>query len=264
MSITVQQVIDALIAPVGKLSDTVDTIKSGRPDDTARRVAVVFTATYAAIEQAAATGANLIVAHEPTFYNHLDESEWLAGDPVYERKRSLIEKSGITIFRLHDYVHQYKPDGIVAGMLSKLGWEAYADPDEPTLLTPPPGEARTVRTIAEELKRKLDIDSVQVAGDPDLQVKRFGLAVGAPGGRAQMMYLRERDIELLIVGETNEWETNEYARDAADMGFAKAIIVLGHQKSEEAGMSTVASLLREKFPELPVDLIESPPALTRI
>jgi len=264
MPITVRQVLDALIAPVGTLDDTVDTLKSGRADDEARGVAVVFTATYDVIRRAVDSGANLIIAHEPTYYNHLDETGWLSGDPVYERKRALIEASGVSIFRLHDYVHEYKPDGIVDGMLEALGWEAYGDPDEPALLTLPPGTDQTVRSIAEEAKRKLGIESVQVAGDPELPVKRFGLAVGAPGGKAQMAFLRERDIDLLIVGETNEWETNEYVRDAADMGMSKALIVLGHQKSEEAGMRTVVKLLQDAFPTLPVELLEIPPALRRI
>lgn len=264
MTITVQQVLDALIAPVGTLDDTVDTLKSGSADEEVKGVAVVFTATYDVIRRAVESGANLIIAHEPTYYNHLDESDWLSGDPVYERKRALIESSGVSIFRLHDYVHEYKPDGIVDGMLKALGWEAYADPDEPSLLTLPPDASHTVRSIAEEAKRKLHIESVLVAGDLDLPVRRFGLAVGAPGGRAQMAFLRERDIELLIAGETNEWETNEYVRDAADMGMSKALIVLGHQKSEEAGMRTVVKLLRDTFPTLPVELLDIPPAMRRL
>lgn len=264
MTISVGQVLDALTAPVGKLADTVDTLKCGHPDDEARGVAVVFMATYDAIRRAIASGANLIIAHEPTYFNHLDETDWLSGDPVYERKRALIESSGVSIFRLHDYIHTYKPDGIVDGMLRALGWENYADPDEPTLLTLPKAAGRTVRSIAEEAKRKLGIDSVQVTGDPELPVTRFAFAVGAPGGRAQMAYLREPDIELLIAGETNEWETNEYVRDAADMGMNKALIILGHQKSEELGMRTVVKLLRDAFPALPVELLELPPALRRI
>ncbi|MDF2725587.1 MAG: hypothetical protein K0Q59_5264, partial [Paenibacillus sp.] len=71
-------------------------------------------------------------------------------------------------------------------------------------------------------------------------------------------------IDLLIVGETNEWETNEYVRDAADMGFAKALIITGHQKSEEAGMITVLEMLREAFPDLQVDFIASPVAVRRV
>lgn len=264
MAVTVRQALDILIAPVGKLEDTVDTLKSGDLDAEVRGIAVAFTATFDVIRRAIESGANLIITHEPTYYNHLDETDWLSGDPVYERKRALIASSGVAIFRLHDYIHQYKPDGIVDGMLKALGWESYSFTDDPTRFTLPSNDVRTVRAIAEEAKRKLGIDSVLVVGDPELPVARFALAVGAPGGRAQMAYLREHDIDLLIAGETNEWETNEYVRDAADMGFNKALIILGHQKSEEAGMRTVVRLLRDAFPALPVELLELPPAVRRI
>ena len=149
-------------------------------------------------------------------------------------------------------------------MLKKLEWEAYADPNDRNLLTPLPGERHTVRTIVSHLKSKLGIDSLLVAGDPDLPVKRFGLIPGAAGGRSHIEYLGSKDIELLIVGETNEWETNEYVRDANDIGLAKALIVTGHQKSEEAGMVTVVEMLCEAFPELQVELIANPLAVQRV
>jgi putative NIF3 family GTP cyclohydrolase 1 type 2 len=264
MAITVQTVLDRLTRSVGRLEPTVDTLKSGRGDAEVRKVAVVFMATYAAIKQAVESGADLIVTHEPTYYNHMDESEWLSGNLVYKRKLALIEESGVSIFRLHDYVHSYKPDGILIGMLKKLDWETYADPEEMNLLTVPPGKQHTVRTIVSHLKSKLGIESMLVGGDLDLQVRRFGLIPGASGGRSHIEYLGNRDIDLLIVGETNEWETNEYVRDASDMGLAKALIITGHQKSEEVGMLTVVEMLCEAFPELQVTFIAIPLAVQRI
>ena len=138
--ITVQMVLDRLIEPVGQMEKTVDTLKSGRLDAEVRKIAVVFMTTYAVIQQAIKSGADLIITHEPTYYNHMDEGEWLSGDPVYEKKRALIEESGVAIFRLHDYVHSYKPDGILVGMLKQLEWETYADPADRKRLTPPSDE----------------------------------------------------------------------------------------------------------------------------
>mgnify|MGYP000132649415 CR=1 FL=1 len=264
MKITVQMVLDRLIEPVGLLEQTVDTLKSGSLDAEVHKVAVVFMPTYVAIKQAVESGADLIITHEPTYYNHMDEGEWLRGNPVYEKKRTLIEESGVSIFRLHDYVHEYEPDGILIGMLKKLEWVAYANPEEMNLLTPPSSEQHTVRTIVSHLKSKLGIESMQVAGDPDQPVKCFGLMPGASGGRSHIQYLGRQDIDLLIVGETNEWETNEYVRDAADMGLAKALIITGHQKSEEAGMLTVVEIIREAYPSLQVEFIATPIAVQRI
>ncbi|OCT12283.1 hypothetical protein A8709_31100 [Paenibacillus pectinilyticus] len=264
MTITVEMVLENMIRPVGQLESTVDTLKSGRLDAEVKKVAVVFMATFAVIQQAVATGVDLIITHEPTYYNHMDESEWLRGNPVYENKRTLIEESGIAIFRLHDYIHSYQPDGILMGMLRKLAWESYANPEEMRLLTLPQAEQHTVRTIASYLKSKLGIESMLVAGNPELPVRNFGLLLGASGGRSHIDFLNNHDIDLLIVGETSEWETNEYVRDAADMGLSKALIITGHQKSEEAGMFTVVEQLREGFPDLEVVFIESALAVQRI
>jgi len=264
MIITVQTVLNRLIEPVGHLELTVDTLKSGRLDAEVRKVAVVFTATYAVIKQAAESGVDLLITHEPTYYNHMDEVEWLEGDPVYERKRMLIEESGISIFRLHDYVHKYEPDGILVGMLKMLEWEAYANAEKMNLLTFPTDEQHTVRTIVTHLKNKLEVDSMLVAGDPEMPVRKFGLMPGASGGRSHIKYVESSNIDLLIVGETNEWETNEYVRDATDMGLSKALIIMGHQNSEEAGMLTVVEMVREALPDLQVDFIASPLAVKRI
>ncbi|MEO3945789.1 Nif3-like dinuclear metal center hexameric protein [Gorillibacterium sp. CAU 1737] len=264
MTITVQNVIDRLIEPVGPFEETVDRLKSGRLDAEVRKVAVVFMATYAVIQQAVESDVDLIITHEPTYYTHSDEGGWLPGGTVYERKRKLIEESGISIFRLHDYIHSYKPDGIQIGMLKKLEWEAYANPEDLGLLTLPLDEQHTVRTLVTHLKNKLGVDSMTVVGDLDMPVRQFGLLPGAAGGPWHIQYFESRNLDLLIVGETNEWETNEYVRDAVDMGLPKALIITGHQSSEEAGMLTVVELLQEAFPELQVDFIVSPPATKRV
>ena len=48
--------------------------------------------------------------------------------------------------------------------------------------------------------------------------------------------LERDDVEVLLLGETREWETVEYAADAATQGKRKALIVIGHIPSEQAGM----------------------------
>ena len=48
----------------------------------------------------------------------------------------------------------------------------------------------------------------------------------------------------------------EYARDAAQLGYKKAPIIMGHIGSERDGMIYVADLLKETIPELDVRYIE--------
>jgi hypothetical protein len=72
-------------------SDTVDTFKAGNPDAPVSGIAVTMMATLDVLQRAAAAGDNLIVTHEPTFFDHLDVSDQLPekeADPVLVAKRS--------------------------------------------------------------------------------------------------------------------------------------------------------------------------------
>src|SRR5438105_5029648 len=55
-------------------SETVDTFKAGDPETRITGIAVTMMATLDVLERAAASGKNLIITHEPTFYNHLDNT----------------------------------------------------------------------------------------------------------------------------------------------------------------------------------------------
>ncbi len=58
-------------APAG-LEPTVDTFKAGDPDSRVNGIAVTMMATLDVLQRAAAHGDNLIITHEPTFFDHLD------------------------------------------------------------------------------------------------------------------------------------------------------------------------------------------------
>jgi len=251
MAATVQEIVHRLLNPTNDtepVENTVDTLKYGNPGATVTKIAVTFTATCEALQQAVDAGAQLLVTHEPTYFNHMDETDWLQGDPVYEGKRQLIEESGMAVFRFHDYVHErYEPDGIGHGMLSALGWSEWADPAHPRLVVLEP---TTVKDVAAHIKSKLGIDSLRLIGSPELIVRRICLFPGAPGGERQIQEFRDYDIELMVAGETHEWETNEYVRDAVALGLNKALLIIGHQKSEEAGMLYAVDLLRGLFPDI--------------
>lgn len=63
--------------------------------------------------------------------------------------------------------------------------------------------------------------------------------------------------EIILLGEVREWSACEYARDAAQLGYKKTIIVMGHIPSERNGMQYVADVLKEKYPSLEVEYFES-------
>ena len=267
MSTTIQDVIDTIIGriPGAPLADTVDTVKTGDPSQAVKGIVTTFLATSEVINRAIELGANLIITHEPTFYEHLDETEWLDEDPVYRSKRRLIDEHGIVIWRFHDYWHRHRPDGILNGVLKDLGWEFQIDFDAldgigPTIdsfdafvavikatccFDMPP---ISLLDLAEMFKQKLDIERVRVVGNPELICSRAALVVGKLDGKFQMRLLGQDDVDVLVCGEINEWETCEYVRDANHHGQEKGLIILGHANSEEAGMKWCAEWLRGFVP----------------
>jgi len=257
-SLTARQVIERIQANVGVpwQSDTVDTFKAGNPDTPVTGIAVTMMATLDVLKRAAESKCNLIITHEPTFFNHLDKPDLAEGDsdPVLAEKRAFIEKHGLIIWRFHDHWHARNPDGIEAGMVHALGWEKFQDPANQYLFTLP---RMPLEALAAELKARLRIRVMRVVGEPGMQVTRVALSPGAAGFELETKALEMPNVEALIVGETREWETVEYVADAVTEGKHKALIILGHIPSEQSGMEECTQWLKGFIPEVPVSFIPS-------
>ena len=246
---TIQEIIDLCteVAPGAPWQSTVDTVKAGDTSQEVRGIVTTFLATTQVIGRAVQLGANLIITHEPTYYNHLDEADWLQEDPVYRTKRRILEEHGIVVWRFHDYWHARSPDGIAVGVLQQLGWEGYAEPGNPGVCVIP---ATPLSQLTLLMKRRFGAQRVRVMGPPELLCSRVGLLVGAVGGRRQIEALRE--VDALVVGEVREWETTEYVRDGRYAGQHRGLIAVGHALSEEPGMKYLAAWLSPRVPEVKV------------
>jgi putative NIF3 family GTP cyclohydrolase 1 type 2 len=233
--------------------DTVDTFKAGNPDTAVTGIAVTMMATMDVLQRASAKGLNFVITHEPTFYAHLDTPEGMPeSDPVWAEKRAFIEKHGMVVWRFHDHWHMRKPDGIEAGMVHALGWAKFQNPQNQYLFAMP---EITVKQLAEELARKLDSPVVRVVGDPAMKVTKVGFSPGAAGFQSETHALERDDVQVLLVGETREWETVEYAADAVSQGRNKALIVIGHVPSEQAGMEECTRWLKGFVKQVPVEFV---------
>jgi putative NIF3 family GTP cyclohydrolase 1 type 2 len=233
---TAREIVKAIQEHVGVpwQKDTVDTFKAGNPDTPVTGIAVTMMATMDVLERAAANHENFVITHEPTFYNHLDVPEEMPqSDPVWAEKRAFIEKHNMVVWRFHDHWHEMKGDGILMGMVHVLGWEKYQRKDVPYFFNLP---ETTVAKLAQETATKLGSSVLRVVGNPDMKVTKIALSPGAAGFVRETQALERDDIEVLMLGETREWETVEYAADAVTEGKRKALIVIGHIPSEQAGM----------------------------
>lgn len=244
--LTIQDVINLIMEeiPGAPWEPTVDTVKSGDVTQPVRAVLTTFLATQRTIDYAARHGVNLIITHEPTYYNHLDETSWLENNPVYQKKRKTLEDNGIVVWRFHDYWHAHRPDGVATGVLKRLGWEAYAQPDQSQICQIP---SVPLGELSRFMKDRFGAERIRVMGSADMPCSRVGLLVGAASGQRQIEMLSE--VDVLVVGEVREWETTEYVRDANWQGDRQmGLIVIGHALSEEPGMEWLAEWLTPRLP----------------
>lgn len=254
--LTVQQVIDKVLASVPgvHIANTVDTVKYGDPNQVVTGIVTTMFATDEVIEAAAKMGANFIIVHEPTFYNHVDDTKWLENDPVFVFKAALLKKYKIAVWRYHDYIHSHVPDGVLVGVMEAVGWKKYYDVKIPNVFTIP---GKKLSSIITDLKKSLKIEHVKYIGDDDMICSKIGLLPGAAGGMKQIALIKDNNPDVLIVGELNEWETSEYVRDLRASGKKNCLIVLGHIQSEEPGSEWLSDWIRKNISGIKVTHIPS-------
>ena len=273
---TVRELTDAIIQKTGapRLPEehTCDRLISGSWDMEVTKIATTFMATVDVIRRAAEAGVNFIITHEPTWFTGMDGTDWLQEDEVYLAKKALIEQHNIAIWRFHDHMHMAKEDGIFRGFEEEMGWEQYrmAPPTTDTLgfgVTGKPDgcyeiHETTLRGLVELFKSKMNMQVVQIIGDPEIKVSRVGVL---PGGGSlglgtehmPMRYMRLRNADVLICGDITEWTLPAYVRDAFQLGFHRAILVLGHERSEEPGMKHLGSWLNDIVDGTPVVFLDA-------
>lgn len=252
-NLTAAQVIARIQEHVGVpwRKETVDTIKAGDPSTKVTGIATTMFATFDVLQRAAAEGKNLVIAHEPTFYSHQDKTEALAAanDPVWAAKEKFVRDHNMVVFRFHDHWHMRRPDGVMEGMIKALGWGQYQDGSGFKL------PAMTLEKLAASMRQKLGATTLRVVGRRDMKVTRVALSPGAGGPVGHLRILRRDEVEVLAIGEVPEWETISYVADAVAQGKSKALILIGHTPSEQAGMENCASWLTTFVKEVPVGYV---------
>jgi putative NIF3 family GTP cyclohydrolase 1 type 2 len=232
---------------------TVDTYKDGDSTTRVTGIAVTMMATFDVLKRAAARGANLVITHEPTFFDHFDKLDVLESehDSVTALKRAFIREHHLVVVRMHDHWHQRRPEPMSTDLARKLGWDQYRAGSEFLYRLP----QTTLADLAATIRRRLPAPTLRVVGDPALRVTKIGVTPGAAGFDMQRRAFRSDSVEVLVIGEGREWEIVEYAADAVTAGQKKALIVLGHVPSEQDGMDDFARWLGTFVKEVPITFV---------
>ncbi|WP_017470895.1 Nif3-like dinuclear metal center hexameric protein [Amphibacillus jilinensis] len=269
----IKQVIDILKEKTGAIDvdqkQTNDQVIVGNPNQEVTAVVTTFMATIDVIHYAIAKKANLIITHEPTWYNGRDDTSWLKDDFIYQKKEHLLLEHNIVVWRFHDYMHSAKKDQIYQGFEQALGWHDYNLAGNSLSLNPLEQAATCyqipkleVRTLLAQLKEALNMKVIRYIGAEDAVVQRIGLLLGGSSlglgdERNPMKLVQANHLDTVICGDITEWTLSAYIRDASMLGINKNMIILGHEKSEEIGMKNIVPWMKKHLPNLEISFIDS-------
>src|SRR6478736_5402428 len=161
LPITAGQMIETIIKETGAHRDpkTIDVIKEGSADTPVTGIVTCMFATMDVLKKAVDKRCNLIIVHEPLYYNHLDKTEKFQNDSVFLTKKKYINDHNLVIWRFHDYIHRIQPDGVITGEAEKLGWEKNRSTGNPYFFSFP---QMTLRELLNNIKKTFPENTVNV------------------------------------------------------------------------------------------------------
>ena len=236
--------------PYDESCKTCDTFKAGEPDSEIKGVGVSMFATPEVIKKCTDNGINFLIVHEPVYYNHFDDE---IPNETARMKKEFLDGSGVTVARYHDHAHMTNNDLIYTGEIKYsglLGEKILCN--KPAITRYLLDKPMTSKELAALLEKNLGIKHIRIAGCTDKPGRKVSCCFGTPNST----YEEFDESDFILIGEVCEWRLAEMARDCAQLGVNKAVLVMGHIGSERDGMKLLADILKERHPELAVSYIE--------
>lgn len=228
-----------------------DTFKIGNPDSTVKGIATTMFTTFDVLMRANEAGLNMVIPHEDIWWNDRDDTKDLTDNALYKRKSEYCLKNDMIVWRNHDGMHSMKPDFTVLGSLHAIGIKA----GDEAVMNPPVYTIpeTTLGEFAAQVKRLTGSRALRCVGDPKARISRIKLG---PGYATPRMIA---DADVVIGGEQQEADgaadNVEYVMDAASLGMAKGVIMLGHAMSEQPGMEDFANWMKGFVHDVPIRYI---------
>lgn len=222
---------------------TVDRIIVGDPAQDATRCFVAWMPSFAAVREAVERGADLLMCHEPTFWNHRDDR--LRDSGLGLTKLRFIQENGLVVMRNHDCWDRWPGVGIpwawarflgLGGAPAVIGGEGYQHRYD----IPPLAFGEFARTVAARTA-SIGAPLVEVSGDLAKPVSKIGVGTGC--GCSVFTYI-EMGCDCCIICDdgASYWQHVQYA---ADQGIP--VICVNHGTSEEPGMVTLTGYINDNI-----------------
>ena len=251
--LTAQQLVDRIRAHVGVpwRDATIDGFKAGDPATVVTGVATTVMATLEVLRRAAASGQNLVVTQEPTFYSANDDPGNRAADPVYLAKKAFLDQQRLVVWRFSDHWNARRPDEAATALAAALGWSGNRIPEAEQVYHVP---ETTLGALATHVRDRLSIrGGLRMIGQPGMRVRSVFVSPGPIAVSSAVLNLPRADV--ILTGEPREWEAVPYVLDTWSAERGKGMIAAGRLVSEAPGTQACAAWIRSLVPEIRVEAV---------
>lgn len=237
------------LAPL-ELAESWDNVGLLVGDETrsAQRVMTCLTITQAAVDEAIAEGAQLIIAHHPLPFRPIPT---ITAETTTGRLLLQLIAHSIAVYSAHTAfdsaatgVNQHLAIGLDLHSIRPLRTGGDGDPDEGAGRFGVLNESISLVELANRAKSFLEATDIRCAGDRQRSVERIAIACGSGGSFLESAIQAECD--ALLTGEASFHHCLE--AEANNVG----LVLVGHFASERFAMVALADYLTDQLPDASV------------
>lgn len=227
-------------------NQTVDRVIAGDPEKEVRTVLVTWISSLDAVCDAIARGFDMLMTHEPTFYDHLDKEEAREQSEVAREKKQLIEENGLVVVRNHDVWDRFPEVGV------PWAWARFLEMGDKPVETGWAGyqhrydiEPISLEQLAKRIARKtatIGEAGVQMIGDGNQMVSRIGVGTGCCCS-TDCFESMGCDVSIVCDDGSCYWANLQRAADQRH-----PVIRVNHNTSEEPAMITLTDYINANLP----------------
>ncbi len=251
-------VADGISLPVHMIPD--GGFPAGTPEDEVKGILVTWLASPEVLRYTAARGLNLVICHEPLYWDEREESPLYRSSGPYRNpldrkshpnnlKKKIIEENNLTVLHIH-----YSLDKLIIydAFSEKLGLKEVAAGEMYEKVYSLP-EKMSFRKLVENVRERINLPVIRYVGDENRIIEKVGNCWGGAALSSNRYFTRrmiENGAEAIICGELDE------AAMFFALEYGVCLIETSHVLSENPGIKEFADDLRRSFGSVPVEFFE--------
>ena len=257
-----------------------DGLLAGSLDSPVTGIAVVWSPELTVLQHAVASGCNLIISKDPLYWAEKEDkrpgidsstsriqegaaggSSWAAIQKTdfYQQKKAFVDSSKLTVYRISE---NWGGPNVEAteGLLKVLGWKSeeliVGDPRFPNTKTAIVNvPEQDLIKLAEHAKTSVGSKATRMIGERTAKVKKVAVHPTFLTIQAATKIGQTPNLDVILSGESCEWEAVVYGEDWISAGHGKGYVMLGLAVTSDAAAREVSAWVQKSVPSVKVQFM---------